>query len=187
MVIQEPEQIPLTTTLEPITLSLDDTSAAPVRQEKPEPKRHKKIHLPGEDPPAEKEKPKAKEKEEERTPVAALQPPPPPPAIAPPPPPPKEPPAPPPAKKKKVERRAVAKTAAKNAPTGFLNVGARPWAHISIDGKRWPYQTPQAGIELPAGKHNITLTNDETGVTKSQSVIIKAGAYRTVMMDMRKK
>lgn len=73
-----------------------------------------------------------------------------------------------------------------NAPAGFLNVGAKPWAEIKIDGKPWPYQTPQAGIELPAGKHTITLSNKETGVTKSTVVYIKAGAYRTVTMDLRK-
>jgi serine/threonine protein kinase len=75
----------------------------------------------------------------------------------------------------------------KKAPTGFLNVGAKPWAEIQIDGKPWPYQTPQAGIELRAGKHSVTLHNPETGVTKTTAVYIKSGAYRTVMMDMRKR
>ena len=75
----------------------------------------------------------------------------------------------------------------KKAPTGFLNVGAKPWAEIQIDGKPWPYQTPQAGIELKAGKHTVTLHNPETGVTKTTAVYIKSGAYRTVMMDMRKR
>lgn len=73
-----------------------------------------------------------------------------------------------------------------SAPIGFLNVGAKPWAEIKIDGKAWPYQTPQAGIELPAGKHTLVLSNKETGVTKSTVVYIKAGAYRTVTMDLRK-
>lgn len=85
-------------------------------------------------------------------------------------------------------RSAAPTTAAvktKKAQTGFLNVGAKPWAEIKIDGKPWPYQTPQAGIELPVGKHNVTLTNPETKVTKSTVVYIKSGAYRTVMMDMR--
>lgn len=78
-------------------------------------------------------------------------------------------------------RRVVRKVA-----MGFLNVGAKPWAEIQIDGKRWPHQTPQAGIELKAGRHEVTLHNPETGVTRSTAVYIKPGAYRTVMMDMRK-
>lgn len=70
---------------------------------------------------------------------------------------------------------------------GYLNVGAKPWAEISIDGKPWPYQTPQAGIELSPGKHTITLFNRETGVTKSKVVVIKAGTYQTISMDMSKR
>ncbi len=70
---------------------------------------------------------------------------------------------------------------------GFLNIGAKPWAEIKIDGKSWPYQTPQAGIELPEGRHTIQLHNRETGVTKTTIVKIKADAYRTIMVDMRKK
>lgn len=98
-----------------------------------------------------------------------------------------------PAKRKVEPRRARprAKSRArrrrpKKALVGYLNVGAKPWAEIQIDGKRWPYQTPQAGIELRAGKHQITLHNPDTGVTRSTAVYIKPGAYRTVMMDMRK-
>ncbi len=188
----EPDLSPPTTKLEPITLTLDDPPPAK-RAEPPEPKHHKKLRLPGEGPEI---------ATDEATPVSVTPPPPPPPARMDPPPPPVvrrvDPPPPPPKRererdhdrrgpdpqvKKKVQKRSARKVVA----TGFLNVGARPWAHITIDGKRWPYQTPQAGIELPAGKHQVTLTNDETGVTKNQSVIIKAGAYRTVMLDMRKK
>ncbi len=74
----------------------------------------------------------------------------------------------------------------KKSLVGYLNVGAKPWAEIRIDGKRWPYQTPQAGIELKPGKHQVILHNPETGVTRRTAVYIKSGAYRTVMMDMRK-
>ncbi len=93
----------------------------------------------------------------------------------------------PPPREERVEReRRPPPPSPKKAATGFLNVGAKPWAEIKIDGKPWPYQTPQAGIELPAGKHTVTLSNRETGVNKTTVVYIKPGAYRTVMMDMRK-
>lgn len=91
---------------------------------------------------------------------------------------------------KRVERRrrAPRRTVAKRTTqTGFLNVGAKPWGQIKIDGKAWPYQTPQAGIELPIGKHTVTLTNPNTGVTKQSVVYVKAGAYKTVMMDLRQR
>ena len=91
---------------------------------------------------------------------------------------------------KRVKRRPSKRTAKRSGraadTSGYLNVGATPWAEISIDGKPWPYQTPQAGIELNPGKHIITLRNPKTGVTKSTSVVIKAGAYRTIKMDMSK-
>ena len=88
-------------------------------------------------------------------------------------------PAPAPQRRRRVRKKRVGK--------GFLNVGAKPWAEIEIDGKRWPYQTPQAGIELPAGKHRVRLSNPETGMSQSTVVYIKSGAYRTVMMDLRKR
>ncbi len=87
------------------------------------------------------------------------------------------------AKKTAVAKKTPEKAAAKK---GYLNVGARPWAEIIIDGKKWPYQTPQAGIELSAGKHVITLRNPDTQVTKSATVLIKPGAYRTLKMDLSK-
>ncbi len=83
------------------------------------------------------------------------------------------------------EPRRRAAAAKRATATGFLNVGAKPWAEIEIDGKKWPYQTPQAGIELPVGKHVVRLTNRETGVSKTAVVHIRAGSYRTVTLDLR--
>lgn len=76
---------------------------------------------------------------------------------------------------------------ARKKQTGFLNVGARPWAEITINGKKWPYHTPQAGIELPVGKHVVVLHNPKTGVTKRTAVYIKNGKYRTVNLDLRRR
>jgi hypothetical protein len=66
-----------------------------------------------------------------------------------------------------------------------LNVGAKPWGEIEIDGKPWPYQTPQAGIELAPGRHVVRLSNRETGVSKTAVVHIKGGQYKTVNLDLR--
>ncbi|MEM7675720.1 MAG: hypothetical protein AAF449_06915, partial [Myxococcota bacterium] len=87
---------------------------------------------------------------------------------------------------KRTRRTKRRRSRSKKVVTGFLNVGARPWAEITIDGKRWPYQTPQAGIELPVGKHVVVLHNPKTGVTKRTAVYIKHGKYRTVNLDLRR-
>lgn len=73
-----------------------------------------------------------------------------------------------------------------SAQVGYLNVAAEPWAEIFIDGKKWPYQTPQWGIELPPGKHVVRLYNRETNVAKTETVYIKAGAKRTLTADLRR-
>jgi eukaryotic-like serine/threonine-protein kinase len=88
---------------------------------------------------------------------------------------------------KSKKEKGVAAAPVSGKQTGFLNVGAKPWAEISIDSQKWPYQTPQAGIELPVGRHTVTLSNRETGVTRSQIVQITQGTYKTISMDMTKK
>ena len=100
----------------------------------------------------------------------------------------------PPEPSEKEERRKVrsAKKSSKRAPSppvpqiGYLNVAAEPWAEIFIDGKKWPYQTPQWGIELPPGKHVVRLYNRETNVAKTETVYIKPGAKRTLTADLRR-
>ena len=82
-------------------------------------------------------------------------------------------------------RKAPVRRRASKAKTGFLNVGAQPWAHIVIDGKKWPHPTPQAGIELPAGLHSIELSNPETGQKERRRIRIAPGGYRTVVADLR--
>ncbi|MFO0724971.1 MAG: serine/threonine-protein kinase [Myxococcota bacterium] len=74
------------------------------------------------------------------------------------------------------------------SPSGapaYLNVGAKPWGEIEIDGKPWPYQTPQAGIEVPPGRHVVRLSNKDTGVSKTAVVHLRAGQYKTVNLDLR--
>jgi hypothetical protein len=164
----EPDIVVPTTTIEPVHISLDDEAPPPPKTPpKPPPKVAVKTALPPDPRP---------------TPVSVIEDPPErpihkvePKRVEPPPP------------VRKPPKPRSKPLPPKPPQTGFLNVGAQPWAHISIDGKRWPYQTPQAGIELPVGKHTILLTNDQTGITKSQVVVIKQGTYKTLMVDLRKK
>jgi serine/threonine protein kinase len=69
---------------------------------------------------------------------------------------------------------------------GFLNVGAKPWAIIDIDGKRWPKRTPQTGIKLTAGVHGIRVRNPNTKTQKHVRVEILEGKYKTLSFDLRK-
>ncbi len=88
---------------------------------------------------------------------------------------------------REARRRRRGSEPSKKAGTGFLSIRAQPWGHIIIDGKRWPYQTPQAGIELPVGKHSIVLHNPQTGVTKRAAVVIKKGQYQKLSLDLRRR
>ncbi len=84
-------------------------------------------------------------------------------------------------------RRSSRRSSSAAAPQiGYLNVAAEPWAEIFIDGKKWPYQTPQWGIELPPGKHVVRLYNKETNVAKTETVYIKPGGKRTLTADLRR-
>lgn len=85
----------------------------------------------------------------------------------------------------RAKRRALKKgRRGRPRPTGFLNVAAKPWGEIRINGERWPYQTPQANIKLPVGKHRLTLHCPDTGVSRSTVIHIKSGASKTVTMDL---
>ena len=62
---------------------------------------------------------------------------------------------------------------------GFLTVLSRPWADVSIDGKKIQ-QTPMTRREVPAGRHTIELRNDEFGKSKRVVVNVRPGQTSTV-------
>ena len=57
---------------------------------------------------------------------------------------------------------------------GTLMLGSKPSCDIYIDGTNTGLHTPQREIKLPAGKHRITLMNNEFGIRETFSVEIKA-------------
>ena len=87
--------------------------------------------------------------------------------------------------RRRLARTRRARRAQASEATGFLNVGARPWARIIINGKLWPHTTPQAGIELSVGTHTIELSNPQTGRRVTREVEISRGVDRTLMVDLR--
>ncbi|HUS66341.1 MAG TPA: protein kinase [Kofleriaceae bacterium] len=67
---------------------------------------------------------------------------------------------------------------------GTLGLGAKPPCRIFIDGRDTGMKTPQPSISLKAGKHRITLINDEFGIKESFVVRIKAGETTKAIKDL---
>jgi len=58
---------------------------------------------------------------------------------------------------------------------GILSLGAKPPCDIYLDGKSTGLKTPQRELKLGAGRHKVTLMNNEFGIKESFTVEIKAG------------
>ena len=67
--------------------------------------------------------------------------------------------------------------------SGTLRINTRPWSRVYIDG-RLIGNTPQMNIQLPAGKHVVTLKNPDMGFKKSLTVRIKAGQTVTKVVTL---
>ncbi len=66
---------------------------------------------------------------------------------------------------------------------GVLSLGAKPPCEIFIDGRNTGLKTPQREIKLSAGKHKITLLNNEFGIKESFVVDIKTDAPTKMVKD----
>lgn len=66
---------------------------------------------------------------------------------------------------------------------GFLALGSKPPCKIFIDGRDTGHRTPKKGIKLKAGKHRVTLINNEHRIKESFSVTIKAGEKARKIKD----
>jgi hypothetical protein len=69
-------------------------------------------------------------------------------------------------------------------PDGRLNVNARPWADVLIDGVA-AGQTPLANVELGLGPHEITFRHPELG-ERTERVVITAKGVSRVAVDLNK-
>jgi hypothetical protein len=84
----------------------------------------------------------------------------------------------------KVEKTPEVKEAAAEVKgTGTLLLGSKPPCEIFIDGKSTGLSTPQRDIKLSAGKHKVTLVNNEFGITEKFVVEIKADAVEKQIKD----
>jgi serine/threonine protein kinase len=82
----------------------------------------------------------------------------------------------------KTEAKVDAAPAAKGGQ-GTLLLGSKPPCDIFIDGKETGLQTPQRDIKLSAGKHKVTLVNNEFGIKETFAVDIKADATEKQIKD----
>lgn len=57
---------------------------------------------------------------------------------------------------------------------GILRINSRPWAQVFIDG-RLVGNTPQLGMQIAPGEHQVRLVNGMFGMSKSFNVSVKAG------------
>ncbi len=67
--------------------------------------------------------------------------------------------------------------------TGTLTLGSKPPCEIYVDGAPTGLHTPQPKMSLPAGKHRITLINNEFGINERFVVDIKPDAVEKVIKD----
>jgi hypothetical protein len=70
------------------------------------------------------------------------------------------------------------------APEAALNVNARPWADVLIDGVEVG-QTPLGDLKLPVGTHRITFRHPQLG-ERHESVVISAKGVNRVAVDLTK-
>jgi hypothetical protein len=69
-------------------------------------------------------------------------------------------------------------------PEAMVNVNARPWAEVSIDGVP-AGQTPLANVALPIGTHEISFRHPQLGERTERIVVTAKGANR-VSIDLTK-
>jgi eukaryotic-like serine/threonine-protein kinase len=69
-----------------------------------------------------------------------------------------------------------------DAPMGLLNVNARPWADVSIDGEMVG-QTPLSSLSLPIGPHQVTFRHPQLG-ERTEGVVVKGSGVNRVAVDM---
>lgn len=66
---------------------------------------------------------------------------------------------------------------------GTFRVNSRPWAQVYVDG-RMIGNTPQMGIPLSVGKHNVKLVNKELGMSNKFSIRIESGKVLTKIVEL---
>jgi hypothetical protein len=69
-------------------------------------------------------------------------------------------------------------------PKGLLNVNARPWADVLIDGEMVG-QTPLSGVSLAIGPHQVVFRNPQLG-ERTERIVVTASGLNRVAVDFTK-
>ena len=69
-------------------------------------------------------------------------------------------------------------------PKGLLNVNARPWADVLIDGEM-AGQTPLSSLSLAIGPHQVTFRHPQFG-ERTERVVVTAQGVNRVAVDFNK-
>jgi PEGA domain-containing protein len=70
------------------------------------------------------------------------------------------------------------------APTGRLNVNARPWADVLIDGEPVG-QTPIANLELAVGTHEVVFRHPQLG-SRTERIVVSARGVNRAAIDFNR-
>jgi PEGA domain-containing protein len=71
-----------------------------------------------------------------------------------------------------------------DSPKGLLNVNARPWADVLVDGELVG-QTPLSGLSIAIGPHQITFRHPQFG-ERSERITVTARSVNRVAVDFTK-
>ncbi len=69
------------------------------------------------------------------------------------------------------------------AGKGRLDLRVNPWAEV-FEGQKSLGLTPLPPLELPSGRHTLTLKNEKLGITRTMNVTIAHGRTTTVRVDL---
>jgi hypothetical protein len=69
-------------------------------------------------------------------------------------------------------------------PKGVVNVNARPWADVLIDGQAVG-QTPLSNLSLPLGPHQVTFRHPQLG-ERTERIAVTARGVNRVSVDLNK-
>ena len=69
------------------------------------------------------------------------------------------------------------------AEPATLDVNAKPWAHVRVDGQPRG-ETPLLGLSLPPGVHSIELSNEPLGAHRELSVTLRPGEHARRVEDL---
>jgi hypothetical protein len=67
--------------------------------------------------------------------------------------------------------------------TGTLDISSKPPCTITIDDRATGMTTPRRDVELPIGKHQVTLTNADEGIQLTMDVVITTGHTTKLIRD----